>query len=124
MTDETEQPLLSEDELRILESIVRDETRSMGEQYGGLCQLQAQLEASEGLSHAEHRTLAERLLRSLRECHESMERLRSALRAISDDALARLTPTERAQVAHLVVYKGEGVLQAIAKVTEPKDDDT
>lgn len=121
MTDEPEKPLLSESELRILESIVRREAQSMGEKYEAIRELQAQIEAASDKPDSDHRTLAERLLRWLRECEESMERLKAALRAISDDALTRLTPSQRAQVAHLIVDEGEAVFQAIAKVTKATD---
>jgi hypothetical protein len=120
--DMSDSPLLSWDELRILESIVRDTTKSPEERQEASLRLEAQIDMRVGFMEAKNLGTIQRFRRACQEYGDSLKAMNHTLGTLVDRELAELTEDQRRQVDHLVGNEDECVLDAIALVTGDLSD--
>jgi hypothetical protein len=109
--------LLSYDELRILESITRDITKSAEEREEAKSRFYTQLALRMDMDISALAGAFARLSRVLDDGTEATKEVGRVLDQIVEQELAALTPQQRKQVDHLIAHEDECVLDAIALVT-------
>jgi hypothetical protein len=116
------EPILSYDELRILESIMRDMTKSAEEREEAKSRFYAQLALRMDMDIGALAGAFARLSRVTEEANASAKELGLVLNQIVEQELAALTPEQRQQVDHLIAHEGECVLDAVWLVTGDLSD--
>ncbi len=120
--DLNEPRLLTWDELRILESISHDETKSADERAEAKQRLSAGLEMRLGMADAAHAAALTRVADAFRQAADAFIAMGKALDALIEEEWAALSREERGQVVHLVEHEDECILDAICKVKGEHDE--